>query len=169
MARQYVRVLEAVVADSDQAIGRVEVLGPEERRRILEEWNDTATAVPESTLPALFEEQVGKAPEAVAVIYEDAKLSYRELNEGANRLAHCLIARAVGPESVVGIALERSTADDHCTVRSVEGRSGIFAPRSTISSRTIGIHAGRCGAGFGTQRLQFSKESAADGGNPAFR
>ena len=60
MARQYVRVLEAVVADSDQAIGRVEVLGAEERRPILEEWNDTATAVPESTLPALFEEQVGK-------------------------------------------------------------------------------------------------------------
>ena len=61
MARQYVRVLEAVVADRDQAIGRVEVFGEQERRRILEEWNDTATAVPESTLPELFEEQVERS------------------------------------------------------------------------------------------------------------
>ena len=108
MARQYVRVLEAVVADSDQAIGRVEVLGPEERRRILEEWNDTATAVPESTLPALFEEQVEKNPDALAVIYASQRMTYRELNERANQLAHYLIGQGVGPEDVVALAVPQS-------------------------------------------------------------
>ena len=108
MARHYERVLEAIVGDPDQAIGRVDVLETKERRRILEEWNATAQEVPEGTLPELFEAQVGKTPDAVAVVFEEQSLSYRELNERANRLAHYLIGQGVGPEDIVAIAVPRS-------------------------------------------------------------
>src|SRR5580704_1015885 len=94
----------------DQAIGRVDVLGEEERRRILEEWNATFQEVPKATLPELFEEQVEKSPDATAVVFEDSCLSYRELNERANQLAHMLIDRGVGPEDVVALAMPRSIA-----------------------------------------------------------
>ena len=108
MLRHYVRVLEAVVADADQQIGLIELLGAEERKLILEEWNDTTQEVPEVTLPKLFEEQVLKTPDAVAVVHGEETLSYGELNAQSNRLAHYLIGRGIGPEDVVGIALPRS-------------------------------------------------------------
>src|ERR1700730_12242336 len=92
----------------NQGIGRLELLGFEEKRRILEEWNDTAREVPETTLPRLFEEQVERTPEAVAVVYEQEHLTYRELNERANRVGHLLIAEGVGREDVVGLAVPRS-------------------------------------------------------------
>ena len=76
--------------------------------RQIEEWNDTAQEVADATLPELFEAQVEKTPDAVAVVFEDQRLSYRELNQRANQLAHMLISRGVGPEEMVGICLERS-------------------------------------------------------------
>src|SRR5229473_7813053 len=108
LARQYVRVLEAVVADAEEAVGHIDLLGAKERRRILVEWNDTAKAVPEATLTELFEQQVERTPEAVAVVFEDQHLTYRQLNERANQLAHYLRALGVGPEVLVGICVERS-------------------------------------------------------------
>ena len=74
----------------------------------MEEWNETAQEIPQKTLPELFEEQVERTPEAVAVVYEDRQLSYEELNARANRLAHYLINERIGPEDVVAIALPRS-------------------------------------------------------------
>ncbi|MBZ5494742.1 MAG: amino acid adenylation domain-containing protein, partial [Acidobacteriia bacterium] len=108
MAEHYARVLEEIVRDLDQPVGGIKMVSGEERRRILEEWNDTAEPMPEATLPELFEEQVEKSPEAIAVVCEGRQLSYGELNEEANRLAHYLIAEGIGPEDVVGICLERS-------------------------------------------------------------
>ena len=108
MSRQYVRLLEAVAANPEQRIGEIDLLDDAERRQILEEWNDTAQEVADATLPELFEAQVEKTPDAVAVVFEDQRLSYRELNQRANQLAHMLISRGVGPEEVVGICLERS-------------------------------------------------------------
>ncbi|WP_460475473.1 amino acid adenylation domain-containing protein, partial [Bordetella tumulicola] len=80
----------------------------QERHQILHDWNDTAREVDPATLPALFEAQVRRDPQATAVVYEDEQLSYAELNARANRLAHGLISRGIGPESVVGLCLERS-------------------------------------------------------------
>src|SRR6266849_3483094 len=108
MARHYVRVLESVAADANRRVGEVELLGVAERHQVLEEWNSTTHTVPQATLPELFEAQVEKSPEAVAVVFEEEQLSYWELNERANRLAHYLIGRGVGPEDIVGICLERS-------------------------------------------------------------
>src|SRR5262249_4303598 len=108
MARHYVRVLEAVAADASQAVGRVELLVAEERRQILEEWNETAREMPEATLGELFEEQGQRRPGETAGGYEGQALRYRELNDRANRLAHLMIGEGVGPEDVVGLAVPRS-------------------------------------------------------------
>ena len=108
MARHYVRVLEAVIEDADRAIGQVELLGAEERKQILEDWNATGQKVPEATLPELFEKQVEETPDAVAVVYEQSSLTYAELNCRANQLAHALIKEGIGPEDVVALAVPRS-------------------------------------------------------------
>src|SRR5204863_5751349 len=73
------------------------------------EWNDTATDYPrDRCIHELFEEQVARTPDAVAVVFEDQQLTYGELNARANQLAHHLIALGVGPEVLVGICMERS-------------------------------------------------------------
>ncbi|MEU8928175.1 amino acid adenylation domain-containing protein, partial [Kitasatospora sp. NPDC048545] len=101
-------LLEAVAADPDRRLSAIEVLEPGERHRLLVEWNATGEAVAPRTLPALFEAQAGRTPDAVAVESDGTRLSYRELNLRANRLAHLLAARGAGPERVVALAVERS-------------------------------------------------------------
>src|SRR5262249_6878874 len=87
----------------------IDLLTPKERRQLLFEWNvTTACDVPQVTLPALFEAQVERTPDAVAVVFEKQQLSYRGLNERANQLAHHLRGLGVGPETLVGICVERS-------------------------------------------------------------
>ncbi len=86
----------------------MDILGADERATILGEWNATAHALPASTLPELFAAQVARSPDAIAVIFEDERLRYGELDRRANRLAHHLRARGVGPETVVGLCLARS-------------------------------------------------------------
>ena len=108
MADRLVRLLEAAADDPDRAIGGLDILAPAERHTILRAWNDTARAVPSTTLPQLFEAQVARSPDAVAVVFEDTTLTYADLNARANQLAHHLRARGVGPEVVVGLCIERS-------------------------------------------------------------
>ena len=80
-----------------------------ERHRVLVEWNDTAAAYPrEECLHQLFEAQVERTPDAIAVIFEDHQLTFREVNQRANRLAHHLQMLGVGPEVLVGLYLDRS-------------------------------------------------------------
>ena len=80
-----------------------------ERHRRLMQWNDTQTDYPKDRcVHQLFEEQVGRTPDATAVVFENRRLTYRELNTRANRLAHCLLKLGVGPDALVGICIERS-------------------------------------------------------------
>ncbi len=103
---QLIRVLDLVVTDPSRAIGRVDLLSAEERAAVLAVH---AAVVPSrATLPELFEARVAAVPGAVAVVWDGATLSYGELNERANRLAHELLGRGVGPEDVVALALPRS-------------------------------------------------------------
>ena len=108
IATRLVRLLEAASADPQQPIGRLELLAFEERRQILVDWNDTACEVPHTTLPALFEAQVRRSPEATALVFEESTLTYAQLNAQANRLAHLLIGQGIGPENLVALALPRS-------------------------------------------------------------
>ncbi|MCP9972082.1 AMP-binding protein [Actinomadura madurae] len=87
--------------------GRVPLLDDDEHRRLLVDWNDTATEVPETDLSDMFAERVARAPDAVAVVSDEVRLTYAELDERANRLAHHLTSLGIGPESVVAVAMSR--------------------------------------------------------------
>ncbi|WP_158104744.1 non-ribosomal peptide synthetase, partial [Streptomyces milbemycinicus] len=103
------RVLETVVADPDIPIDRVDILDEAERRQILSEWNDTARRMPDAVLPELFEAQVARTPDAVAVVFQGQELTYAELNARANRLARYLIRLGIEPGHAVAVWMERST------------------------------------------------------------
>ena len=108
LANRLILVLEVMGTHLNLATAQVEVLSRTERRQILHEWNDTTHAISDVGLATLFEEQVARGPEAIAMEFEGASLTYRELNERSNRLAHLLIRSGVGPEAIVAIALQRS-------------------------------------------------------------
>ncbi|MFI9103079.1 amino acid adenylation domain-containing protein [Streptomyces fildesensis] len=102
-------VLRAVTtADPAQPVGRIDLLTDEDRTTLLGSAAD-ASPVAETTLPGLFEAQVERAPDAIAVTFDDTNLTYAELNTRANRLAHLLISHGIGPEHNVALALPRTT------------------------------------------------------------
>src|SRR5690606_23146738 len=108
---RYVRLLKALGdADPSTPLRDIDLLDDAERALVLEEWNDTALPVEPAVVPDLFEAQAARTPDAPAVTHGDLTLTYRELDERANRLAHHLIGRGVGPEDFVALALPR-TAD----------------------------------------------------------
>jgi aspartate racemase len=102
-------LLEGIVADPSRRLSELPLLSDSERRQLLVEWNNTATEFPAAkSVQQLFEEQVKLTPEAVALEFDSGALTYRELNERANRLAHFLLNKGIGPESRIGICLDRS-------------------------------------------------------------
>ncbi|MET7305437.1 amino acid adenylation domain-containing protein, partial [Embleya sp. NPDC005575] len=103
-------LLAAASTRPDARLSDLDPLDPAERRRILVEWNDTATDYPDTaTIHRLFEERAELSPEAVAVTCGSDTLTYRELNERANRLAHHLRAHHdIAPDTPVGVCLDRS-------------------------------------------------------------
>ncbi|MEU9252082.1 amino acid adenylation domain-containing protein [Streptomyces sp. NPDC048270] len=102
------RLLAAAAADPRAPIGTLDILAPEERGRLRDEWNATAAPVPSGSLPQLFEAQAARTPDATALAHDGGAVGYAELNARANRLAHHLIASGVGPESPVALLMERS-------------------------------------------------------------
>jgi aspartate racemase len=101
----YVTLLEAALANPEYRLSRLTWVADDQRRQILGDWNQTAFAIPQDQcFPQLFEAQVERTPDAPAVIFRDQALTYRQLNERANQLAHYLRQQGVGPEVVVGIA-----------------------------------------------------------------
>jgi aspartate racemase len=109
MVGHFLTMLEGIVADPDQRISQLPLLTETERDQLLVEWNDTATDYPHETcVHELFEQQVERTPDSIAVVFEDQELTYRELNERANQLAHHLRSLGVGPDTPVGLCLERS-------------------------------------------------------------
>src|SRR5258707_2017387 len=85
-----------------------EVLTEREGRQSLLDWNDTHMGFPDACVHELFEQQVARDPDAVAVVFKERQLSYRDLNRRANQVAHYLRKRGVAAESLVGVWLERS-------------------------------------------------------------
>lgn len=102
-------LLEAMVADDTQVVECLPLLPSAERDQLLYEWNDTKADYPaHKCVHELFEEQVERSPDAIAVVFEEAELSYAELNARANQVAHSLIELGVRPDDRVAICAERS-------------------------------------------------------------
>jgi amino acid adenylation domain-containing protein len=109
MAEHFLTLLEAIATNPEQRISELPLLTQTERQQLLFEWNNTTTEYPQDKcIHQLFEEQVEKTPDSVAVVFENQQLTYRELNQQANQLAHHLQTLGVRPEVLVGICVERS-------------------------------------------------------------
>ncbi len=102
-------LLKGMVANPNQQLSDLPLLTEAERRQLLVQWNDTQVDYPkDSCIHELFETQVERTSDAIAVVYENEQLTYRELNARSNQLAHYLRRLGVGPEVLVGICVERS-------------------------------------------------------------
>ena len=101
-------LMAAAVANPETPVSRLPLLNAEQRQQILHSWNQTAAEYPRQCLHELFEAQAARTPQRPAVQFEDRTLSYCELNQQSNRLAHYLRSLGVGPDCLVGLCLERS-------------------------------------------------------------
>ncbi|MBU7314571.1 non-ribosomal peptide synthetase [Paenibacillus oleatilyticus] len=120
--------LTSLVMDTDLPISAVELLPPQEKHRLLVEFNDSAAAYPaEKTAHQLFEEQAERTPDAIALKQGAARISYRALNDRANRLARTLRRKGVRPETVVAVMEERSV-DMIVAVLAVLKAGGAYVP-----------------------------------------
>lgn len=109
LATSFRVLLESMVEDDQQSIDRLPLLRHEDRQQLLTGFNDTAVDYETGVLVhTLFERQVPRTPDAVALVYEQQQLSYAELNRRANQLAHYLRAQGVRPDDLVAICMERS-------------------------------------------------------------
>jgi amino acid adenylation domain-containing protein len=109
MSRHFLTLLEAIVKNPDQPIAKLSLLSAAEQQQILVEWNQTEAPYPrDACLHELFQAQVARTPDAIALMYADQSLSYRELNYRANQVAHHLQRLCVGPETMIGVCIERS-------------------------------------------------------------
>ncbi|MGQ0838792.1 amino acid adenylation domain-containing protein [Actinokineospora sp.] len=107
IARHYVRLLDQAVREPDAAIHRLDLLDDAERRALTSTWNGPVTPRESHSLPELIGARATRAPHRVAVEYGTGSRSYREIDQAANRLAHHLTARGIGPDDVVGVCLPR--------------------------------------------------------------
>jgi amino acid adenylation domain-containing protein len=123
----YQTLLAHLVAHPEQRLSKASLLGPEERRRLLFDWNRTRTGYPTACIHELFEEVAHARPEAPALVSEHEPLTYGALNTAANRLARRLRAWGVGPEVGVAFCLERS-ASLVITELAILKAGGFFVP-----------------------------------------
>ena len=109
MAQHFKRLLEAIVADPERPLSELPLFTEAEKHQLLVEWNDTKRDYPKTKcIHELFEEQVESTPDAIAVVFDNQQLTYRELNNRANQLAWHLQKHGIKPQSLVGICVERS-------------------------------------------------------------
>ena len=130
LAQQLEVLLEAAVANPQTAVSRLPLMSEVERERILVEWNKTESAYPAECIHKLFEQQVARVPDRTAVRCEEKSLSYRELNEQSNRLAHALRKLGVGPDSLVAVLLDRSV-EMMVAVLAILKAGGAYVPLNT--------------------------------------
>ncbi len=113
MLKNFEHLLVGLAAQPDRPISEIELLTEEERNQLLVDWNDTRTPYPSEPVHVQFEAQVERSPEATALVFPgpegDERLTYRELDRSANRLARRLVELGVGRGDLVGLCLDRST------------------------------------------------------------
>ncbi|MFB9907499.1 non-ribosomal peptide synthase/polyketide synthase [Allokutzneria oryzae] len=108
LAEHLVVLLTGIATDPNRALSSLPLITEAERELVLTGWNDTVLDVPRSTFPAMFQAQAARTPDATALVFEDRRHTFAELDEQANRLAHALIAEGAGPERIVALKLPRS-------------------------------------------------------------
>ncbi|CAC5339766.1 MULTISPECIES: non-ribosomal peptide synthetase [Planktothrix] len=109
MNGHFMTLLEGIIANPCERVSQLPLLTKSEQQQLLIDWNNTQVDYPQDKcIHQLFEEQVERTPDAVAVVFENQQLTYTELNCHANQLAHYLQTLGVGPEVLVGISVERS-------------------------------------------------------------
>ncbi len=110
MCGHYARLLESITEDPEQSIAKLTMLPSAERAQVVTGWNQTAANFEgmDSCLHELFAEQAARTPEQTALVFEQKRMTYGELNRRANQLAHHLRGLGVGPEILVGLYMERS-------------------------------------------------------------
>jgi enterobactin synthetase component F len=106
--RRLTRLIEQVLANPGTPLRQLDIMGDEERHRLLVEWNDTAAPVVDTSVPAFVAQWAAATPDAPAIVFEDKVLSYRELHDRSVRQARQLIAEGVKPGDIVAVALPRS-------------------------------------------------------------
>jgi len=123
----FTRLLQGMVAGDEQVVECLPILPDEEWEEVVHEWNDAEAEIPRGCVHELFEEQVERTPEAVALDYEGQQLTYAELNRRANRRAQYLRGWGVGAETRVGVCLERSL-EMVVTMLGILKAGGVYVP-----------------------------------------
>lgn len=109
MTKHFVQILVQITEEADTELRNISVLSEEEKNQILTEFNNTESVYPkDQAIQELFEEQVQKTPDKIAVVFDERMLTYQELNEKANSLARILRSKGVVQDTIVGIMVERS-------------------------------------------------------------
>ncbi|MGZ3118337.1 amino acid adenylation domain-containing protein [Streptomyces sp. H62] len=108
LAEHLLGILRLLLDAPHAPVGRVDALAAAQRERLLVDWNRTERPVPADILPRLFEAQVARTPDETAVVFQDTRVTYRQLNARVNRLARLITEQGVGPEDVVAVVLPRS-------------------------------------------------------------
>jgi amino acid adenylation domain-containing protein/non-ribosomal peptide synthase protein (TIGR01720 family) len=108
LAAHFERLLAGIVAEPGRPLAQLPLLSSEERRQLLVDWNQTESAYPQTSVVELFEAQAAAQPDQPALRAGESELTYRQLNEHANQLAHELISRGAGPETIIAVLLDRS-------------------------------------------------------------
>lgn len=129
-------LLDDAATNPDQSIGRLEILTVAEKNTVLEKWNGGFQIAPEMTLPQLFEKQVYINPNSIAVVFEDKKLTYEELNRKANKIARFLIAKGIGPDQLVALAMPRSLNMVVSLLAVLKAGAG-YLPLDQITQQTV--------------------------------
>ncbi|MET8824477.1 amino acid adenylation domain-containing protein [Streptomyces sp. NPDC004610] len=127
LAGRLARLLPQVVADPDRPVRELDVLEADERTAVLTGWNDTAHPVPAATLPELFAAQAARTPDALALVFEDERLTYAELDARVAHTARVLAGRGVRAERTVAVALPRSV-DLVVALLAVHRAGGAYLP-----------------------------------------
>jgi amino acid adenylation domain-containing protein len=128
MSGHFKKLLANIAANPNQPVSQLELMTRQERHQVVVEWNQAKSDYPrDMCLHEVFEQQAERTPEAVAVIFQDWQISYAELNQQANQLAHYLQSKAVGPEVRVGVCVERGI-EMIVTVMGVLKAGGAYVP-----------------------------------------
>ena len=126
--RHFQRMLLEVMSDPSQRLSDILLLDDREREQQLNDWNNLSTPIlNKQNLPQLFEAQVARTPDAIAVVYEAEQLTYTQLNQRANQLAHYLQQQSVGLEVRVGVCLERDL-DLIVSLLAILKAGGVYVP-----------------------------------------